>query len=123
MWATIRMRDKKTWQMGLKISLLILLSYQAPRAHLDLFFSTIFFNFGFFLESCLLIPREWSLTTGAILLETLLCWKLCSAFHKLFIFPLHCLSGFFSFMQDMQRPFHLGAVPTCGSSHMHSLWH
>lgn len=87
---------EKIWQMGLRISLLILLSCQAPRAHLDFFFSTFFFlNFSFFLESCLLIPSEWRLTTGAILLETLLCWKLWCAFHKLFYFPLPLPLGIF----------------------------
>lgn len=37
-----------------------------------------------------------------------------------FIFPFHFLLVFFFSMQDMQRPFHLGAGPTRGSSHMHA---
>lgn len=59
--------------------------------------------------------------------QGLVCWRPLYAENcvvhsaSYFLFPFHSLLGFSS-MQGMQRAFHLGAVPTRGSSHMRSLW-
>lgn len=93
-------RDEQTWPVGLRISF-ILLSCQVPRAHLDLFFDTIFlsvFLFPFFLSFFFTLVSFWKVVcrfpASRASQQGLFCWrpfyagKLCSAFRKLFSFPL-----------------------------------
>lgn len=84
--------------MALRILLFILLSCQVPRAHLDLFFSTIFFSFFNTLVSFWKVVCRFPVSGASQ--QGLFCWRPFYAENcvvhsaSYFLFPFHSLSGF-----------------------------